>query len=57
MGDVMNRLRKNLIEIILLVGIANVSIGFFIYSTIAGFISTGIMLISLAMLLLFKGGD
>lgn len=53
----MEKVKNNLIEIIILIGIVNISIGFFIYSTVAGFISTGILLISLAILLLFKGGD
>ncbi|CAK7002140.1 hypothetical protein [Tissierella sp.] len=53
----MEKLKENFIEIILLIGIINISIGFFIYSAVAGFISTGFMLISLALLLLYKGGD
>lgn len=53
----MQRLKNNLIETILLIGIVNVSIGFFIYSTVAGFISLGTLLIGLGLLALFKGGD
>ncbi|MDR7870316.1 MAG: hypothetical protein RIN55_05620 [Tissierellaceae bacterium] len=53
----MEKLKSNLIEIIILIGIINISISFFIYSVPLGFISTGIMLVGLALLLLFKGGD
>lgn len=53
----MKIIKENLIEIILLIGIANVSIGFFIYSTVLGFIVTGVLFIGLALLALHKGGD
>lgn len=53
----MEKLKDNLIEIIILIGIFSISIGFFIYSVPLGFISTGVMLVSLALLLLFRGGD
>lgn len=53
----MKKIKDNLIEIILLIGITNVSIGFFMYSIILGFITTGALLIGLALLALHKGGD
>lgn len=49
-------LEENIIELFLLIGMILVSIGFFIWSTVLGFIVTGILFISLALLLL-RGGD
>lgn len=51
------KIKDNLIEILLLIGIVNISIGFFMYSTITGFMALGSLLIGLALLALFKGGD
>ncbi len=53
----MKFIKNNLIEIILLIGIINISIGFFMLSKVAGFIVTGTLFILLALLVLFKGGD
>lgn len=53
----MKIIKDNLMEIILLIGIINISIGFFIYSTALGFIALGTLLIALVAFLLFKGGD
>jgi len=53
----MQKIKDNLIEIILLIGIINISIGFFMLSKIAGFIATGTLFILSALLVLFKGGD
>lgn len=53
----MKKIKDNLIETILLIGIINISIGFFIYSIETGFIALGTLLIALALLVLFKGGD
>lgn len=53
----MKKIKDNLTEIIFLIGIINISIGFFIYSKVAGFIATGTLLVGLALLVLFKGGD
>lgn len=53
----MHILKDNIIEILLLIGIINVSIGFFMHSTKLGFIGTGGMLLALALLILVKGGD
>lgn len=53
----MQKIKNNLIEIILLIGIINISIGFFMLSKVAGFIALGTLLIALALLVLFKGGD
>jgi len=50
----MQKIKNNLIEIILLIGIINISIGFFMLSKIAGFIATGTLFILLALLALFK---
>lgn len=53
----MQKIKNNLIEIILLIGIINISIGFFMFSKVTGFIATGTLFILLALLVLFKGGD
>ncbi|HSH51780.1 MAG TPA: hypothetical protein VK982_08665 [Bacteroidales bacterium] len=53
----MQKIKNNLIEIILLIGIINISIGFFMLSKVVGFIATGTLFILLALLVLFKGGD
>ncbi|WP_165442952.1 hypothetical protein [Senegalia massiliensis] len=49
-------LLDNLIEIILLIGIINISIGFFMFNKVAGFIATGSLFIALAFLM-WRGGD
>lgn len=48
----MRLIKENIIEIILLIGMVNISIGFFILNKISGFIATGTMLSSLALLLI-----
>lgn len=54
----MNVIQENLIELFLLIGIILISIGFFIFSTVLGFIVTGLLFISLAFITFwFKGGD
>lgn len=52
----MKFIKENLLDLILLIGITNISIGFFIYSIFAGFIATGTMLIVLALYAV-RGGD
>lgn len=52
----MKFIKENMLDLILLIGIINVSIGFFIYSLVTGFIITGILLICLA-LYAARGGD
>jgi len=56
MKKIKDFLSYNLIEIILLIGMINISIGFFMYSPIGGFIITGILFICLAFLM-WRGGD
>lgn len=54
----MKLIQDNLIELFLLIGIILISIGFFIWSTLLGFIITGILFIGLAFITFtFKGGD
>jgi len=50
-------LKENIAEITLLIGVFLVSIGFFIWSVILGFISTGLMFMGLTYLVWLKGGD
>lgn len=52
----MKFVKQNMPDLILLVGIINISIGFFIYSPILGFVITGLLLIGLA-LYMARGGD
>ncbi|WP_332632015.1 hypothetical protein [Halalkalibacter flavus] len=50
--------KDNLIEIFLLIGLSLISIGFFIWSSMAGFIVTGLLFMGLAFITFTnKGGD
>ncbi|MGN8648324.1 hypothetical protein ACTNEO_19970 [Gracilibacillus sp. HCP3S3_G5_1] len=55
-------LKDNLIEILLLIGMAFLSIGFFIWSIITGFIVTGLLFIGISIIAFYfydenEGGD
>lgn len=49
----MEWLKNNVFDVVLIIGITFISIGFFIYSIILGFIGTGVILSAIAL----KGGD
>jgi type IV secretory pathway TrbD component len=50
-------IKNNLVEITLLTGIAFISVGLFVISTIAGCFGTGIMFWGLAFLIWHAGGE
>ena len=52
----MNFIKNNFIDILTFIGIALISIGFFILNIIAGFLATGLLLIGVAFLL-SRGGE
>jgi hypothetical protein len=53
-----NLISENLSDLFLLIGIVLISIGFFIWSVIVGFIVSGVLLIGLAFITLGQeGGD
>jgi hypothetical protein len=53
-----NLILDNLSDLFLLIGIVLISIGFFIWSVIVGFIVSGVLLIGLAFITLGQeGGD
>lgn len=53
---IIEAIKENLVELFMLIGILFISIGCFIWSTIAGFIITGLSFVGLAVLV-YKGGD
>ena len=47
----------SLIDVLIILGIISISIGAFLYSTIAGFLTMGILLLLFAISLILLGGD
>lgn len=48
-------IKENTSDLLMLIGISFISVGFFIWSTIIGFIVTGILIVGVS-LLIHKGG-
>ncbi len=53
----MKNVKDNIVEILLFLGIALISIGAFIFSAIAGFVVTGLAFMWAAKFIVENGGD
>lgn len=56
-GDLMNWFKKNVTDILTVIGITLISIGAFKFNTIIGFIATGLMIVMVAFLMSRVGDE